>query len=36
MLERQQIVRAHSFDLACAQHVIDHRLTKPSHLSTNG
>jgi hypothetical protein len=31
MLERQQIVRAHSFDLACAQHDIDHRLTKPNH-----
>jgi hypothetical protein len=36
MLERQQIVRAHSFDLAYAQHVIDLRLTRPNHLWANG
>jgi transposase InsO family protein len=28
--------RAHSFELACAQSDIDHRLTKPNHPWTNG
>jgi len=28
--------RAHSFELACAQNDIDHRLTKPRHPWTNG
>jgi transposase InsO family protein len=28
--------RAHSFELACAQNDIDHRLTKPKHPWTNG
>ncbi len=27
---------AHSFELACAQNDIDHRLTKPNHTRTNG
>ena len=36
MLERKEIFRAHSFDLACAQNDIDHRLTKPNHPWTNG
>ena len=36
MIERKEIFRAHSFDLACAQNDIDHRLTKPNHPWTNG
>jgi transposase InsO family protein len=36
MIERKEIFRAHSFDLACAQNNIDHRLTKPNHPWTNG
>jgi transposase InsO family protein len=36
MLARQQLFRAHAFDLACAQHGIDHRLTKFNHPWTNG
>lgn len=28
--------RAHSFELACAENDIDHRLTKPRHPWTNG
>jgi transposase InsO family protein len=28
--------RAHTFEPACAQHDIDHRLTKPKHPWTNG
>ena len=35
-LERGEIFRAHSFELACAQNNIDHRLTKPCHPWTNG
>ena len=31
-----ELFRAHSFELACAQNDIDHRLTKPRHPSTNG
>lgn len=31
-----EIVRAHSFALACARDGIDHRLTKPYHPWTNG
>ena len=27
---------AHSFEVACARHDIDHRLTKPNHPGTNG
>jgi transposase InsO family protein len=30
-MERGEIFRAHSFELACAQNAIDHRLTKPRH-----
>jgi transposase InsO family protein len=30
------LFRAHAFELACAQHDIDHRLTKPNHPWTNG
>lgn len=36
MLVRKEIFRCHSFDLACAQNDIDHRLTKPNHPWTNG
>ena len=36
MLARKEIFRCHSFDLACAQNDIDHRLTKPNHPWTNG
>lgn len=35
-LERGEIFRAHSFELACTQNHIDHRLTKPNHPWTNG
>ena len=31
-----KLFRAHSFELACAQNDIDHRLTKPKHPWTNG
>lgn len=34
--QRGEAFRAHSFELACADHAIDHRLTKPSHPWTNG
>jgi hypothetical protein len=30
-MARGEIFRAHSFELACAQNDIDHRLTKPRH-----
>ena len=30
-IERGELFRAHSFELACAQNNIDHRLTKPRH-----
>jgi transposase InsO family protein len=36
MLARHQPFRAHAFDLACAQHAIEHRLTKFNHPWTNG
>jgi transposase InsO family protein len=35
-MSRGEIFRAHSFELACAQNDIDHRLTKPRHPWTNG
>jgi transposase-like protein len=35
-LEKGECFRAHSFELACAQNDIDHRLTKPNHPWTNG
>jgi transposase InsO family protein len=35
-LQRGEPFRAHSFELACAQNDIDHRLTKPMHPWTNG
>jgi transposase InsO family protein len=35
-LARGEIFRAHSFELACAQNDVDHRLTKPRHRWTNG
>ena len=35
-LERKELFRAHAFELACARHDIDHRLTKPKHPWTNG
>ena len=36
MLARKQLFRAHGFELACAQHDVEHRLTKPRHPWTNG
>jgi transposase InsO family protein len=36
LLASHQRFRAHAFDLACAQHGIDHRLTKFNHPWTNG
>jgi transposase InsO family protein len=36
MIERREMFRAHSFELACAENDIDHRLTKPRHPWTNG
>jgi len=35
-MERGEIFMAHSFEYACAQNEIDHRLTKPKHPWTNG
>ena len=35
-LERGELFRAHAFEVACARHDIDHRLTKPNHPWTNG
>ncbi len=35
-LQRGETFRAHSFELAFAQALIDHRLTKPRHPWTNG
>lgn len=35
-LEKGEIFRAHAFELHCARHGIDHRLTKPRHPWTNG
>jgi transposase InsO family protein len=35
-IERGELFRAHSFELACARNDIDHRLTKPKHPWTNG
>lgn len=35
-IQRGELFRAHSFELACAQNDIDHRLTKPRHPWTNG
>ena len=35
-MDRGELFRAHSFELACAQNHIDHRLTKPRHPWTNG
>ncbi|MCO6415043.1 integrase core domain-containing protein, partial [Siccirubricoccus sp. KC 17139] len=35
-MERGELFRAHSFELACAQNRIEHRLTKPHHPWTNG
>src|SRR5918993_1215572 len=36
MLARKELFRAHSFELACAQNDVAHRLTKPRHPWTNG
>jgi transposase InsO family protein len=36
MMARKELFRAHSFELACAQNDIDHRLTKPKRPWTNG
>lgn len=35
-IERGEPFRAHSFELACAQNDVEHRLTKPRHPWTNG
>ena len=35
-IQRGELFRAHSFEYACAQNDIDHRLTKPKHPWTNG
>jgi transposase InsO family protein len=35
-MDRGELFRAHSFELACAQNRIEHRLTKPHHPWTNG
>ena len=35
-LETGEIFRAHSFELACAQAGVEHRLTRPNHPWTNG
>ncbi len=35
-IERGELCRTHSFEYACAQNDIDHRLTKPKHPWTNG
>jgi transposase InsO family protein len=35
-LETGEIFRAHSFELACAQADLEHRLTRPNHPWTNG
>ena len=35
-MQRSERFRAHSFEFACAQNDIDHRLTKPRHPWTNG
>ena len=34
--QRGESFRAHSFEVACARHDIEHRLTKPNHPWTNG
>ena len=36
MLDEKARFRCHSFELACAENDIDHRLTKPNHPWTNG
>ncbi|TVR07008.1 MAG: hypothetical protein EA385_14055, partial [Salinarimonadaceae bacterium] len=36
MLARDELFRCHSFELACAELDIQHRLTKPRHPWTNG
>jgi transposase InsO family protein len=36
LLQRGELFRAHAFELACARHDIDHRLTKPNRPWTNG
>jgi transposase InsO family protein len=35
-IEKDELFRAHAFELACAKADIDHRLTKPNHPWTNG
>jgi transposase InsO family protein len=36
MLANKELFRCHSFELACAENDVDHRLTKPNHPWTNG
>jgi len=36
MLANKELFRCHSFELACAQNDVDHRLTRPNHPWTNG
>jgi len=35
-IANDELFRVHSFELACAEHDIEHRLTKPKHPWTNG
>ena len=35
-IQQGEFFRAHSFELACTQADIDHRLTKPKHPWING
>lgn len=35
-IDAGELFRAHSFEYACAQNTIDHRLTKPRHPWTSG
>jgi transposase InsO family protein len=36
LLAQRRLFRAHAFELACAEHAIEHRLTKLNHPWTNG
>jgi transposase InsO family protein len=36
MLANNELFRCHSFELACAENDVEHRLTKPAHPWTNG
>jgi transposase InsO family protein len=36
MIANKELFRCHSFELACAENDVEHRLTKPAHPWTNG